>query len=149
MGRAVRALRRVLPALAALATACGGAGAGGGQELAAVARGDAVAGEAAIAKYGCGSCHVIPGVRIARGLVGPPLTDFAGRAYIAGRVTNTAENLVAWIQRPDSVEPGTVMPTLGVSERDARDIASYLYLETATRRIGPPRLLPASLLEQE
>ena len=46
-------------------------------------------------------------------------------------------------------EPGTVMPTLGVSRKDARDITAYLYLETATRRQGPPRLLPASLLPHE
>jgi cytochrome c len=111
--------------------------------------GNAKAGEAAIAKFGCGSCHVIPGVELARGMVGPPLSDFAARAYIAGRVTNTAPNLEAWIRLPDSVEPGTVMPTLGVSEQEARDIAAYLYLETATRSPGPPRLLPATLLPKE
>jgi hypothetical protein len=47
---------------------------------------------------------------------------------------------------PDSVEPGTVMPTLGIPEQEARDIAAYLYLETATGGLGPPHLLPASLL---
>jgi cytochrome c1 len=111
--------------------------------------GDAVAGKAAIGKFGCGSCHVIPGVERARGLVGPPLTDFAWRAYIAGRAPNTPRNLEAWIRLPDSVEPGTAMPTLGVSQEEARDIAAYLYLETATRELGPPRLLPATLLPKE
>ena len=81
--------------------------------------------------------------------MGPPLTDFAHRTYIAGAVYNTPENLAAWIRLPDSVEPGTVMPTLGVSEQDARDMTAYLYLETATRRLGPPRLLPTSLLPHE
>jgi cytochrome c1 len=111
--------------------------------------GDAVAGKVAIGKFGCGSCHVIPGVERARGLVGPPLTDFAWRAYIAGRAPNTPRNLEAWIRVPDSVEPGTAMPTLGVSQEEARDIAAYLYLETATRQLGPPRLLPATLLPKE
>jgi cytochrome c2 len=111
--------------------------------------GNPEAGKAAIAKYGCGSCHVIPGVERARGLVGPPLTDFAWRAYIAGRAYNTPENLEAWIRAPDSVEPGTAMPTLGVSQEDARNIAAYLYLETATRELGPPHLLPATLLPKE
>jgi cytochrome c len=128
--------------------ACGG-GEGSGRRVLASTGGDAVAGKAAIAKFGCGSCHVIPGVDRARGLVGPPLGDFAWRTYIAGRVSNTPDNLEAWIRLPDSVEPGTVMPTLDVSEREARDIAAYLYLGTATQRRGPPRLLPATLLPKE
>ena len=115
----------------------------------AITGGDAVAGKTAIGKFGCGSCHTIPGVERARGLVGPPLTDFAWRAYIAGRAPNTPRNLEAWIRLPDSVEPGTAMPTLGVSEQEARDIAAYLYLETATRDVGPPRLLPATLLRKK
>lgn len=115
----------------------------------AITGGDAIAGKAAIAKFGCGSCHTIPGVGRARGLVGPPLNDFAWRAYIAGRAPNTPGNLEAWIRVPDSVEPGTAMPTLGVSQEEARDIAAYLYLETATRGLGPPRLLPATLLPRE
>jgi cytochrome c1 len=108
--------------------------------------GDPRRGEAAIGRYGCGSCHVIPGLDRARGKVGPPLTDFAQRTYIAGNAFNTPHNLAAWIRRPDSVEPGTVMPTLGVTEQDARDISAYLLLETATGRFGPPRLLSPSLL---
>jgi cytochrome c2 len=129
-------------------TACGRADSGSGHLLASTG-GDVRAGEVAIGKYGCGSCHIIPGVEKARGLVGPPLSDFAWRAYIAGRVSNTPANLEAWIRLPDSVEPGTVMPTLGVTPEEARDIAAYLYLETATRRLGPPRLLPATLLPHE
>jgi cytochrome c1 len=140
--------RSVVLALLLGATACGGGGDAGGRILASTG-GDAAAGKAAIARYGCGSCHVIPGVERARGLVGPPLSDFAWRTYIAGSVYNTAPNLEAWIRLPDSVQPGTVMPTLGVSRQDARDITAYLYLETATRRQGPPRLLPASLLPHQ
>lgn len=108
--------------------------------------GDPRRGEAAVARYGCGTRHVIPGVSRARGKVGPPLTDFAQRTYIAGNAYNTASNLAAWIRRPDSVEPGTVMPTLGLTEQEARDVAAYLLLETATGRFGPPRLLSPSLL---
>ncbi|HEY7614764.1 MAG TPA: c-type cytochrome [Gemmatimonadales bacterium] len=130
------------------ALACGG-GESSGTRVVASTAGDPVAGKAAIAKYGCGSCHTIPGVARARGLVGPPLTDFAQRSYIAGRAYNTPANLEAWIRVPDSVEPGTAMPTLGVSREDARNITAYLYLETATRELGPPHLLPATLLPKE
>ena len=84
-------------------------------------------GKQQIITYGCGSCHVIPGVSQATGLVGPPLTHFAKRAYIAGEVPNNPDFLTQWIAVPQSIEPGTVMPNLGVSYGKARDIATYLY----------------------
>ncbi|MFI6231232.1 c-type cytochrome [Micromonospora echinospora] len=80
-----------------------------------------------IARYGCGSCHTIPGIDRANGLVGPPLTRFGSRSYIAGELVNNADNLQHWIADPQAVEPGTAMPDLGVSAIDARDIAAYLY----------------------
>ena len=133
--------------LTVAAPACSGAGDEAARaEVLATVQGDPGRGEEALARYGCGACHVIPGVDRAQGKVGPPLTDFAQRTYIAGNAYNTAPNLAAWIRRPDSVEPGTVMPTLGVAEQEARDIAAYLLLETATGRFGPPRLLSPSLL---
>ncbi len=89
--------------------------------------GDARRGPAAIVRYGCGACHVIPGVGSAAGMVGPPLTAFSRRAYIAGELPNTADNLVTWITVPQAIEPGTAMPNLGVDDRSARDIAAYLY----------------------
>lgn len=143
--------RRMWPALAVLAAAACGQGADDRErpEILATVDGNPVLGAAAIGKYGCGSCHVIPGLARATGKVGPPLSDFAERTYIAGNAYNTTTNLAAWIRRPDSVEPGTVMPTLGVGEQEARDIAAYLYLETSTGRQGPPRLLPSSLLGNE
>lgn len=70
---------------------------------------------------------MIPGVTGAVGLVGPPLTAWAKRAYIAGNLANTPENLVRWIRQPQAVEPGTAMPDLGVEEGDARDMAAYLF----------------------
>jgi cytochrome c1 len=90
-------------------------------------RKSAARGRQQIIAYGCGSCHVIPGIGQATGLVGPPLTHFAKRAYIAGEVRNTSEFLTQWIAVPQSIEPGTAMPNLGVSYGKARDIATYLY----------------------
>jgi cytochrome c1 len=77
--------------------------------------------------YGCGSCHIVPGVRGARGLVGPPLIYFGERTMIAGELPNSEDNLVRWIEHPRQVEPKTAMPDLGVTDRDAHDIAAYLY----------------------
>jgi cytochrome c1 len=82
---------------------------------------------AAMRKYGCISCHTIPGVTGARALVGPNLGGFAGRHYIAGRFPNEPDVLIRWIQDPQGMKPQTAMPTLGVSDRDARNIAAYLY----------------------
>ena len=80
----------------------------------------------AIRRYGCGSCHTIPGIRTARGLVGPPLTHWSKRSFIAGELSNTPDNLVRWLVDPKAVEPGTDMPRLGLSTQTARNVAAYL-----------------------
>jgi len=89
--------------------------------------GDPDKGQQVIAAYGCGSCHTIPGVPGADSTVGPPLTDWAGRLYIAGALPNRPDNLVRWLIDPQAIEPGTVMPNLLVTEQDARDMSAYLY----------------------
>lgn len=89
--------------------------------------GDPAAGRRIIHDAGCGSCHTIPGVRGADGLVGPPLTSFARRSFIGGTAPNTPENLVRWVQNPRTIEPHTAMPNLGLDDRQARAVAAYLY----------------------
>jgi cytochrome c2 len=89
--------------------------------------GDANRGKVAIREYGCGSCHTIPGVTGANGLVGPPLSSWSERVYIAGYVPNTTDFLIRWIEVPRAIKPMTAMPNLAVPESDARDIAAYLY----------------------
>lgn len=80
-----------------------------------------------IVAKGCGSCHTIPGIHSARGLVGPPLNFFGRRTMIAGEIPNTPDNLVRWLRDPKSVEPGTAMPNVGLSQQQAQDISAYLY----------------------
>ena len=89
--------------------------------------GDPHRGKNTIRYYGCSSCHTIPGIQEANGKVGPPLTEFALRVYIAGLVPNTPENLRRWIMHPHSIEQHTAMPEMAVSDSDSRDIAAYLY----------------------
>lgn len=89
--------------------------------------GNARLGASLIEGYRCGACHTIPGIKDADGLVGPPLTLFARRTYIAGELPNTPPNLIRWIRDPPAVEPGTAMPVLGLSRRQAADVAAYLY----------------------
>jgi putative membrane protein len=82
---------------------------------------------AAIRKHGCASCHQIPGIGEGRSKVGPPLGEIAQRRYLGGGVANTKENMMLWIQRPQSVQPGTAMPDLPLTDREASAIADYLY----------------------
>ena len=83
-------------------------------------------GQRLLAQYQCGSCHVIPGVPASRGTVGPPLAAFGSRSYIAGHIPNRADVLARFIMAPRDVVPGTLMPSMGVSSFDARDIVAYL-----------------------
>ena len=89
--------------------------------------GDPGRGRATMRAYGCTSCHAVPRMVGDNPSVGPSLAGFGGRAYIAGVLPNTPENLLRWIQDPPGVDSLTAMPNLGVTPRDAVDIAEYLY----------------------
>ena len=83
-------------------------------------------GKKLVAWYGCASCHHIPSAPVS-GKVGPSLQGVARRSYLAGRLSNTPENLIRWIRYPQQVDARTVMPDMHVTESDAREIAAYLY----------------------
>jgi cytochrome c2 len=89
--------------------------------------GNAQTGQQLVARYGCASCHQVNGIAHADSLVGPSLKNIREKGYIAGSLPNNADNLIRWIMHPRQVAPNTAMPELGVSEKDARDIAAYLY----------------------
>ena len=105
-------------------SACSGDSA---KAAAAMTGGDPARGRVAVSVYGCATCHVIPGIREAQGMVGPPLTNIASRMYLAGRLPNTPSNMERWIQQPHAVDDQTAMPETGVTDADARNIAAYLY----------------------
>jgi cytochrome c2 len=89
--------------------------------------GDPVRGAQLIGSFGCGSCHQIPGINGADGVVGPPLYLMGRRIYVAGVLRNTPENMMFWLQNPQLVVPGNAMPDMGIARDQARDIAAYLY----------------------
>jgi cytochrome c len=89
--------------------------------------GDPAAGQQVIEARHCGVCHDIAGVTGAAGVIGPPLDHFAARSFIGGRIPNTPPNLVNWIRSPQTVDPRTAMPTLGLGDHEARNVAAYLY----------------------
>ena len=83
-------------------------------------------GAVALHEYGCGSCHRIPGIASADGIVGPPLVDMRRRVYIGRGLPNTAPNLARWIQAPQQFAPGSAMPDMHVSGSDAMAMSAYL-----------------------
>lgn len=111
------------------------------------ADGDPVEGRRLVEAYGCGSCHIIPGVANSKGHVGPPLTKFGLRHYIAGAVLNSPENLARWLHSPEAVEPGTAMPSVGATPEEAVHMAAYLLTLGADESlVGPRGILPARWL---
>lgn len=97
------------------------------REAALVPGGEAARAPAVVRLYGCGSCHVIPGIRGANGRVGPSLARIGEQQLLAGRIPNTPDNLMRWIVDPHALVPGTAMPATGISAAEARDVAAYLY----------------------
>jgi cytochrome c2 len=90
------------------------------------APGDPERGRLLLRQFGCGTCHRIPGVAAARGEVGPPLDGVGRRAYLAGVLPNTPENMARWIRAPQAFDPRTAMPDMQVGEAHARDMVAYL-----------------------
>lgn len=117
----------VAAAVVLLAASLAGCGDQVKEEAAQMTGGNPDHGAVLIQKYGCSACHTIPGIEGARATIGPPLDRLGQRAYLAGQLPNTPENLIRWITDPQSVERGTAMPDVGVSDPEARHIAAYLY----------------------
>ena len=91
-------------------------------------QGDPLRGKIAVTQYACQSCHMIPGVPGSKVYVGRPLGDLAKRKVLAGSLPNDPASLVRWIRDPQSIDPHSAMPNMGVSERDAIDMSAYLLM---------------------
>jgi cytochrome c len=89
--------------------------------------GDPERGRQAFVDYGCTACHIIPGVRQGRGVIGPPLDNWGERTIIAGQFPNEAQNLISWLMAPQAMIPGSAMPDMGVTWQDAKDMSAYLF----------------------
>lgn len=74
----------------------------------------------------CGSCHTVQGTE-AKGSAGPDLTHLMSRQTIGGgMVENTAANLRAWVNDPQAVKPGCLMPRMGLTGQQVDAVVSYL-----------------------
>ena len=74
----------------------------------------------------CMNCHAVGGTN-ANGRFGPDLTHLMSRVTIAsGAATNTPENLRLWIQDPNAIKPGSLMPAMKLSDSDLDAVVSYM-----------------------
>jgi len=74
----------------------------------------------------CINCHAVAGTN-ASGRFGPDLTHLMSRRTLAsGAAENSRENLRLWIQNPDAIKPGSLMPAMKLSDADLDALVRYL-----------------------
>jgi cytochrome c oxidase subunit 2 len=73
----------------------------------------------------CAACHSIAGTP-AGGTVGPDLTHLASRRTLAASMPMSEGNLYGWVADPQSVKPGTHMPSVGLEPNDLHAVVAYL-----------------------
>jgi cytochrome c oxidase subunit 2 len=83
-------------------------------------------GKAAFLSQSCVNCHRVRGTS-ARGTYAPDLTHLMARQTLAGgMIPNTADNLRRWLNDPQKVKPGCLMPAFGLTERQKDEMIRYL-----------------------
>jgi len=86
----------------------------------------AAAGRQVFEATACINCHTVRGTG-ANGRFGPDLTHLMSRATIAsGAAENTPENLRLWIENPDAIKPGSLMPAMKLSDSDLDALVRYM-----------------------
>ena len=74
----------------------------------------------------CINCHAVSGTA-ADGRFGPDLSHLMSRHTIAsGAAENTPANLRLWIQNPDAIKPGSLMPAMKLSDADLDAVTAYV-----------------------
>jgi cytochrome c oxidase subunit 2 len=96
------------------------------QQQVAVQDSSVMAGRQVFEHTACINCHTVSGTP-ADGRFGPDLTHLMGRTTIAaGAAENTPENLRRWIQNPDAIKPGSLMPAMKLSDADLDAVVKYM-----------------------
>lgn len=84
-------------------------------------------GEQLFKTKGCLGCHALQAKGAPTALIGPNLANVGARKYIAaGWLQNTDENLERWIQNPQALKKGVLMPNLGVTAEESQALRAYL-----------------------
>jgi cytochrome c oxidase subunit 2 len=96
------------------------------QEKPAVEDPAAADGKAAFLAQTCIDCHRVRGTP-ARGTYAPDLTHLMSRETLAaGVVRNTGAQLDRWVEDPQKIKPGCLMPAFGLRERNRDLVVKYL-----------------------
>jgi cytochrome c oxidase subunit 2 len=74
----------------------------------------------------CINCHAIKATH-ASGKFGPDLTHLMSRQTLgSGVITNTHENLRAWVRDPQHIKPGALMPNMQLTVDELDQVVAYL-----------------------
>ena len=74
----------------------------------------------------CVMCHTVRGTA-AGSRVGPDLTHFGGRRYIASALFPMSRgNIAAWVIDPQGIKPGVNMPNVPLKAEEIDPLVSYL-----------------------
>jgi cytochrome c oxidase subunit 2 len=83
-------------------------------------------GRSAFLRQSCVNCHRVRGTS-EKSSYGPDLTHLMSRKTLAsGMVENNPENLRRWVDDPQKVKPGCLMPAFGLTDRERDDVVRYL-----------------------
>jgi cytochrome c oxidase subunit II len=96
------------------------------QQQAAAQAASASAGRRIFEHTACINCHAVAGTP-ANGRFGPDLTHLMSRTTIAsGAAQNTPKELRLWIQNPNAIKPGALMPAMQLDDADLDAVVSYM-----------------------
>jgi cytochrome c oxidase subunit II len=96
------------------------------QQRPAVEDAGAIAGRRVFESNACMNCHAVAGTA-GDGRFGPDLTHLMSRVTIAaGAAENTHNNLRLWIQDPNAIKPGSLMPAMKLSDADLDAVVNYM-----------------------
>ncbi|HMR08191.1 MAG TPA: c-type cytochrome [Polyangiaceae bacterium] len=91
---------------------------------------NAEAGRTLLETRACGTCHLFTGADLP---AKPALKQGESNAAIElapdlrfTRERLSPDTLVAWLEEPEKMKPGTLMPNLGLTKAQARDVAEYI-----------------------
>jgi cytochrome c oxidase subunit II len=96
------------------------------RQPAATPNSEAAARGLSLVEYRCGLCHRVRGTA-AGAVSAPDLTHLMSRRTLAaGTLLNNPGNLAGWIENPQDLKPGNLMPSQQLSGKELTDALAYL-----------------------
>ncbi|HEV2687349.1 MAG TPA: cytochrome c oxidase subunit II [Bryobacteraceae bacterium] len=96
------------------------------QKIAAAVDPQAQSGRALFLSLSCVNCHTVSGTT-ASGTFGPDLSHLMSRETLgAGVIPNGVTNLRSWIQDPQALKPGNLMPNMQLNDKELDQVVAYL-----------------------